>query len=771
MATSDLKVRVSADTNAARSELSQISKQLDDMNKMTFTKMAASFDVVTMAVKTVSDGIKQVIATTKEWVDLYSVQQLAETRLQATIKATGQQYDLSARYLKQYASNLQDMTRFGDEAIIGAQSLLVATKKLSKEGIERTLEASADLAEAMGTDITSAAQTLAKVLQEPTSGLDRLKQSGINFTEQEKEQIKKLTEANKLYEAQSIVLSKVEQSYGGIAKAIAQTDSGKLDQIKNVWGDIKENLGKGLLDTISPALDTLYQKLKDINDIVDQMANPNKEERAILTALQTGGSLAEWSNDELSAWGNKFLLDRNARWNDNPMAANYNPYVLRNMSAQQMWETYGVDLYGAVSEYFEFEGYWDKIVEELKNRMLAEGAVNALEVASNAVAELGARGRSRTGADMDAETWLYNLVGGFDVPGIKTSQLGSNGLLPYLDPSLIGKLDPSITMAPIESVNSVASRLRAGTIADYYQTKGRNSQSYWDRMKVWYDNGAAGFVPASPAEEVAVALESVNDIAERNRIANSVAYSQEKGKAATDYYARMSNYFNEGNNQDHTGRSFSWEAPLAESYSVFQDLKDHLADIGEYARTTFTSVATSLTDMWTSQANNIKKEMESLRATGDLTLEQEESMTKKMNELNRKAFVAKQLNAVGEATMAWATGTMNIWKEYAAHPVTAGIMTGLLTGTYGAQLAAISAQQYTPFAKGGIVTGPTLGLVGEAGPEAIIPLKSQTAEKMLSGNGVTVVINGNVYGDAEQQIFHAIERAQRTGSLPSWRYA
>jgi phage-related minor tail protein len=28
----------------------------------------------------------------------------------------------------------------------------------------------------------------------------------------------------------------------------------------------------------------------------------------------------------------------------------------------------------------------------------------------------------------------------------------------------------------------------------------------------------------------------------------------------------------------------------------------------------------------------------------------------------------------------------------------------------------------TAFAKGGIVTGPTLGLVGEAGPEAIIPL-------------------------------------------------
>lgn len=769
MAESKLKIDVTADATKARQELQGVSSQIDGLEKVN-TKAAAAFGKVSASVAAVTVAVGAAVKVSKELINTYSTQLLAETKLDAALRASGNQYSLSARRLKEYASSLQDVTRFGDEAIIEAQSLLVATKKLNEEGIERTLAASADLAEALGTDIKSAAQTLAKVLQEPTSGLDRLKQSGINFTEQEKDQIKKLTEANKLYEAQAIVLGKVEASYGGMAKAIAETDAGKLTQIQNVWGDIKENLGKGLLDTISPALDTLYQKLKDINDIVDQMVNPNKEERAILTALQTGGSLAEWSNDELSAWGNKFLLDRNARWNDNPMAANYNPYVLRNMSAQQMWETYGVDLSGAVSEYFEFEGYWDKIVEELKNRMLAEGAVNALEVASNTVAELGARGRSRTGADVDAETWLYNLVGGFDVPGIKTSQLGSNGLLPYLDPSLIGRLDPSITMAPIESVNSVASRLRAGTIADYYQTKGKNSQSYWDRMKVWYDNGAAGFVPAS-AEDAVLAIESVNDIAERNRIANSVAYSQEHGKNSSSYYARMENYFNEGNNQDRTGTSYVWEAPIEESYSAFEDLKSHLKDIGAYAKETFSSIASSLADVFTSQAENIRQQMESLRAAGSLTLEEEENMTKKMNELNRKAFVAKQLNAVADATTSWATGTMNIWKEYAAHPAVAGVMTALLTGTYGAQLATINAQQYTPFAKGGIVTGPTRALVGESGTEAIIPLNSNRAKNMMDGMGNGVTVNITIEGNArEEDVYYAIERAQRTGLLPRWSF-
>ena len=52
------------------------------------------------------------------------------------------------------------------------------------------------------------------------------------------------------------------------------------------------------------------------------------------------------------------------------------------------------------------------------------------------------------------------------------------------------------------------------------------------------------------------------------------------------------------------------------------------------------------------------------------------------------------------------------------------------------------------FAKGGIVTGPTLGLVGEAGPEAIIPLNklssvvgSQKGEFILRGSDLVLALD------------------------------
>ncbi|MCD1627046.1 hypothetical protein K7H22_13675 [Seohaeicola saemankumensis] len=49
----------------------------------------------------------------------------------------------------------------------------------------------------------------------------------------------------------------------------------------------------------------------------------------------------------------------------------------------------------------------------------------------------------------------------------------------------------------------------------------------------------------------------------------------------------------------------------------------------------------------------------------------------------------------------------------------------------------------TPFANGGIVTKPTLGLVGEAGPEAIIPLSKAGA----LGGGITINISGTFLDD------------------------
>jgi hypothetical protein len=63
-------------------------------------------------------------------------------------------------------------------------------------------------------------------------------------------------------------------------------------------------------------------------------------------------------------------------------------------------------------------------------------------------------------------------------------------------------------------------------------------------------------------------------------------------------------------------------------------------------------------------------------------------------------------------------------------------------------------------ANGGIVTGPTLALIGEAGPEAVVPLDRMGG---MGGNNVTIHVNG---GDP-QAVVDALRRyMQLNGSVP-----
>jgi hypothetical protein len=65
-------------------------------------------------------------------------------------------------------------------------------------------------------------------------------------------------------------------------------------------------------------------------------------------------------------------------------------------------------------------------------------------------------------------------------------------------------------------------------------------------------------------------------------------------------------------------------------------------------------------------------------------------------------------------------------------------------------------------AAGGIVTSPTLAMIGEAGPEAVIPLGSRGA-----AGGITINILGPTYGfdDFEEKVTEAIQDGVRRGGF------
>jgi phage-related minor tail protein len=68
-------------------------------------------------------------------------------------------------------------------------------------------------------------------------------------------------------------------------------------------------------------------------------------------------------------------------------------------------------------------------------------------------------------------------------------------------------------------------------------------------------------------------------------------------------------------------------------------------------------------------------------------------------------------------------------------------------------------------ASGGIVTSPTMALIGEAGPEAVIPLSRGGG----FGGGITITVNnaGSVIAEADlvSSIRNALLQAQNNGQV------
>ena len=226
-------------------------------------KLQKAFSIAGLATLAVK-AIKSVTSAMKECVQVFSEADKVSQRLEAVWKNVGSVTNKSVHDINELASAMEKETYFTAESIKEAGLLLAATESLTEDGFDRALQASMDLAAALGEDVSTAAQTLAGALEAPEEAFKRLKTIGIAFTDEEKKQIKELTDANKLYEAQAIILGKVEDRYKDVAKAINNTPAGKLDNIKDALEDIRKALGQTLLDTISPALDSLYESLMQI---------------------------------------------------------------------------------------------------------------------------------------------------------------------------------------------------------------------------------------------------------------------------------------------------------------------------------------------------------------------------------------------------------------------------------------------------------------------------------------------------------------------------
>jgi hypothetical protein len=94
----------------------------------TFAKMRDFMQGPVAVFQAVTDGIRQVMAVGKDFIDAYAVQEKAVSNLNAVLAATGGSVGKSSKELQDMASALQEVTLFGDEEIIPDEVLNKLTK-------------------------------------------------------------------------------------------------------------------------------------------------------------------------------------------------------------------------------------------------------------------------------------------------------------------------------------------------------------------------------------------------------------------------------------------------------------------------------------------------------------------------------------------------------------------------------------------------------------------------------------------------------------------
>ncbi len=207
----------------------------------------------------------------KESFGLFDIQNNAENQLKTTLKNMGGGSAFGG--LKDYAAELQGGTMYGDEALIGGAAEF-ATYMQDEDAIKVMMGTLTDYAAGMSggaevgyEEMVNYATNLGKIT---TGSFDAMTKKGFQFTDAQKKIIENGTDMEK-----ALVISDViNESWAGLAKNMANTPQGKIVQMKNAFGDMREELAAAVYPAVMMLFETIGSNTENIKGIITGLAKP-----------------------------------------------------------------------------------------------------------------------------------------------------------------------------------------------------------------------------------------------------------------------------------------------------------------------------------------------------------------------------------------------------------------------------------------------------------------------------------------------------------------
>lgn len=179
--------------------------------------------------------------------------------LQSQLRAMGDSATLSYEELDNLASSLSNVSLYEDDVIMQAEGIMLRFGTISRETFPDAMQAAVDLAQAMGTDVATAAQTLGRVLDDPTAGLGRLSRQFGELTTEEMQAIEAFMQVGDAASAQQVILDHLARTTEGRALDATKTLSGEITMMEKRFADAQEAIGTFIIN----GLDQLPQPMQD----------------------------------------------------------------------------------------------------------------------------------------------------------------------------------------------------------------------------------------------------------------------------------------------------------------------------------------------------------------------------------------------------------------------------------------------------------------------------------------------------------------------------
>lgn len=222
----------------------------------------------------------------------------AMAQLESGVRATGGAAGYSSKQLSAMADSLSKITDNDDDAIRGAESILLTFTKIGKEAFPQAIKSTLDLAAKFGTDLPTAAMQLGKALQDPIAGVNALKKAGVSFTEAQKATMKSMVESGNILGAQKMIYKELATEMGGAAEAVRNTLGGSFNAMQRSAEDVLKAVGLSSSDGLRGAFDGISGILDEVAehaDLVSKALQGVAAAAAVMTAARIPAVLGQIS--------------------------------------------------------------------------------------------------------------------------------------------------------------------------------------------------------------------------------------------------------------------------------------------------------------------------------------------------------------------------------------------------------------------------------------------------------------------------------------------